>query len=295
MEMRGTTKGPKRPDKARNKKNQPSSLRHCVRRGAIAFSIKCLQILDIWQNKQMISNTKGNVLFIIMIAVALFAALSYAVSNGMRGGGDIVTDKQADIITSEIITYGAAVKEAWAYLINQGCSETEISFQSPEWDSQALYENLNSPSDKSCHIFSENGGGVKWRTWNRLTHDSNYGPVAFKTGDMGGAHAVRGWGTDDRHDLFMKLGASRPDLKNFQNALSVCKSINERSNVPSNPTGFEKLFGVYSGLANYRYTGAFNDSTSPIGSPNVLNSKNAFCATTGNTSSFVIIFPIYLR
>ena len=53
----------------------------------------------------------GNALFLILIAVALFAALSQAITNSSRGGGS-VDREQAEIDASLIVQQGALVKNA---------------------------------------------------------------------------------------------------------------------------------------------------------------------------------------
>ena len=58
-----------------------------------------------------INSQKGSVLVIILVAVALFAALSYTVANMMRGGAEIGSEK-AGIYASEILTYAQSVGEA---------------------------------------------------------------------------------------------------------------------------------------------------------------------------------------
>jgi hypothetical protein len=45
---------------------------------------------------------------------------------------------------------------------SNGCSPEEISFESSNWSPASLYDNANAPSDKSCHVFDFNGGGIPW-------------------------------------------------------------------------------------------------------------------------------------
>jgi type II secretory pathway pseudopilin PulG len=77
----------------------------------------------------------GNILFIILIAVALFAALSYAVTQSSRGGSKDASAELLELHTSEIFQYVASVQNALLRLrVVNGCTATEntknmITFQ----------------------------------------------------------------------------------------------------------------------------------------------------------------------
>lgn len=103
---------------------------------------------------------RGSVFFYVLLAIALFAALTYAVSRDKGGSTNIFTDKQAKLAAQEIIEYGNTVANAVQKLRLRGCTDTQISFEN---DIVAGYTNPNAPSDKSCHVFDINGGSIQFQ------------------------------------------------------------------------------------------------------------------------------------
>lgn len=74
---------------------------------------------------------KGNVLFLILIAVALFAALSYAVTQSSRSGGD--ASKETNVINTAALTqYPNSVRTAVLRMIIGGIDPLDIYFNKPD-------------------------------------------------------------------------------------------------------------------------------------------------------------------
>ena len=98
----------------------------------------------------------GNALFLILIAVALFAALSYAVTQSSRGGGSIEREQQMiDQAVSEQCNASVDYAVNKVKLLN-GCDSSEISYELADGDNP----NPNAPADERCHVFRANGGGT---------------------------------------------------------------------------------------------------------------------------------------
>ncbi len=101
---------------------------------------------------------KGNVLFLILIAVALFAALSYAVTQSTRGGGNANSEKSA-ISIAATLQYSALIKQAILRMkIINKCADTDISFHTSNFP-YTHYEHTPAAPDK-CNIFHPDGGGA---------------------------------------------------------------------------------------------------------------------------------------
>lgn len=101
-------------------------------------------------------NQYGNALFLILIAVALFAALSYAVTNSGRGGGGI--DREQEKIDEAVKNQCESLvahTENKMILFNH-CSDEDISYELPD----GINENPDNPDDTTCFVFHENGGNI---------------------------------------------------------------------------------------------------------------------------------------
>ena len=178
---------------------------------------------------------KGNALFLILIAVALFAALSYAVTNSGRGGSGI-DKEQVAIDASEIIQYAGLIEQAVMRLrLISGCADNEISYwhdhnEDGVEDSLDILYNVNAPTDHSCHVFHPNGGNLNY-----------YFPGSAYIITFNGAAAVDGIGTTctsaECSDLRMivrlaSTSAGVSTAAEIEHGRQLCIEINSRLGLP---------------------------------------------------------------
>lgn len=98
----------------------------------------------------------GNALFLILIAIALFAALSYAVTQSGRGNFNIDREKQMiDQAVSEQCNASVDYAVNKVKILN-GCDSSEISYELAD----GTNANTDAPADERCHVFRANGGGA---------------------------------------------------------------------------------------------------------------------------------------
>jgi hypothetical protein len=109
----------------------------------------------------------GNVLFLILIAVALFAALSYAVTQSSRsGGGDANTEKNL-ISSAQLTQYPAGIRTSIVRMLINGVDVNDLLFNTPAdfGDGNPIDDVSTAPADvKMVHdaVFHPSGGGATY-------------------------------------------------------------------------------------------------------------------------------------
>jgi hypothetical protein len=170
---------------------------------------------------------RGNVFWYIMVAIALFAALSYAVSQSNRGSVAAMSEEQARLAATEILDYASALSTATAQLRLRGFKDTEVSYENPV---VAGYANPVC-TDGACRIFSPEGGGVAYKApvteWLDSSHaaDPGYGAWIFS-----GDNEVDRIGTDGATAANKELIAFLPYVKK-----ALCLELNRKTGV-TNPS-----------------------------------------------------------
>lgn len=112
------------------------------------------------QGKQLKQNEyrkseQGNVLFLILIAVALFAALSYAVTQSTRSGGGSAEKEKSVLSGASLVQYPAALRTSLIRMILNGTSVDNLEFNVP-----SDFGNLTS---NAVGVFHPDGGAAVYQ------------------------------------------------------------------------------------------------------------------------------------
>lgn len=213
----------------------------------------------------------GSVLFLILIAVVLVAALSWAVSRGSQSSVGQISKEQAGFAAREIISYGNTLTDSVQKLKLRGCNDSEIHFGNDIWSEAggALIHPAGSGPDH-CKIFAIGGGGAQAVTMEPHTaHDGVSTGTGTKRGHMTIYQArVEGIGSAGSADIFLHFPFVRQD---------VCVEINNLLGI-KNPAG-QPPVGELSGFI--RFNGTFNDTHS-LSVPESLQGRPSFCVDTGD-------------
>lgn len=106
----------------------------------------------------------GNVLFLILIAVALFAALSYAVTQSSRSGSSDASSERGVISSAQITQYPAAIRTSVLRMIIGGVGADELYFNAPAdfGAGNPIDDTDGDTTDENRSVFHPSGGGAPY-------------------------------------------------------------------------------------------------------------------------------------
>jgi hypothetical protein len=223
----------------------------------------------------MRNNQSGNVLFIVLIAVALLASLSFAVSRGGRGNVDALSGERARLLATDIIEYSNLIGNAVAQIRLRGFPDEQISFEN-----NVLSGLVNGNcADAQCEIFS--GGGISYILPPSEVMDSSASPdnrwhflADNEIQDVGST-----CGADTCADLLLVLD----ELK-----LSVCQQLNKLLGVTdldvAPPTDAD--VGVVEFVGSYGYSETIGDSDA------VLAGKRSACFLKSTVPAEYVFYKV---
>lgn len=174
---------------------------------------------------------RGNALFLILIAVALLAALSYAITTSGRGTTDVKRE-QSILEAANLIQFAGEVEVAINRLkLINGCTDTQISFANTVYLSttnaisspEGNYP--GAPADKHCHLFAPAGAGLTAKTFPKLAvSPQTFGGLTSGHGSLNFG-AVNGVGTSEA-DLILAF----PHISQ-QACIDILKRVQPAANI----------------------------------------------------------------
>ncbi len=102
---------------------------------------------------------RGNVFFIILIGIVMFAALMFTFTRGVRQGTESMSGREAELAASDIVAYGQQMQRAVERILGRSISEADLSF------ANAVDTNYTNPDcgDNRCLVFHTEGGAATWK------------------------------------------------------------------------------------------------------------------------------------
>lgn len=203
---------------------------------------------------------RGSAFFLILIGIALFAGLSYAVFNGSRQSASGLTRDQARVAANEIASYANTIQNAFQKLRLRGCQLNQLSVRDTNELSWSTYTNSSAPADGSCSIYHLSGGAVV----NQRPQENWFVPEASnKFWSYNARIAVGGVGSEDAELLFVASGLQK----------ELCVALNGIYGVESVDGDAPPI--IY--FDNLGFNGVFPDPATQEITDEPITGKSGFC------------------
>ncbi len=230
----------------------------------------------------------GNALFLILIAVALFAALSYAVTNSGRGGGGIDRE-QNEILAAQLLNQAAAMRTQYQRLQIIG-----------QYD-QILFNDTTENTNGTCYtgdqttagcltvgLFAPNDG-ISIPNW-----DDRMSDPAFSADNC-----VWVWNSRRLYIDGTDVGTAAPDELFYASNLTegLYRAINQKYNGNADILEYNSSASSTAGVAvqYLNKDGSFTTLTAVPNSNLGLDVPNLGCSRTQGGTNYLAVFVLQER
>ncbi len=163
-------------------------------------------------------SSRGNILFLILLAVVLFAALSYAVTSSLRGGGKDASDETIQTGAASALSYLNLVKnEVQRLMLVNGCTLDNLDWRNSKYlKYNGTIPNASAPNvaKSGCAVFDTQGGPVTTQEFSKYEEPgysaANAGANLLKSG-----HFSIGWVS------MVGQGTTRSDIGMYTEGMST--------------------------------------------------------------------------
>lgn len=199
----------------------------------------------------------GNVFFYILVAVALIAALSYAVANSGRGNIQQLGEEKARLYATEIIEYANGMASAVAQLRLRGVPVDSLCFDHARWG-MADYDHAGC-ADTRNRLFHPDGAGLIWAMAPEQAMDSSAMPDnlwhIYSSNEIQNTGTTSG--TAESADLLLMVD---------ELSLEVCRQINGLLGVtdPDTDPPVDTEYGTLAFAGSFTYAATIGDEDAAL-------------------------------
>jgi hypothetical protein len=233
----------------------------------------------------------GNIFFIILVAVALFAALSFAISQGMRGSSASVSKEQSQLYASELITFAKSLESAVQRLQARGVSENDLCFDIDDYPGgDTMYEHASCANTRN-RVFHPDGGGIFYKAF---TGQDGFSIASER---INGGNKVENVGTTCGPAACTELLYVVRMNDTAEGSLEICNAINAELGIVASAPPIDTAINTA-----HAFTGTFNATAAGTTiadsgqAPELLGKKTGCIQeTTGGGDDYVFYHVLIAR
>lgn len=234
--------------------------------------------------------TGGNVLFLILIAVALFAALSYVVLGSSRTGGGSAGKERAELEAAALLHYPLAIKTAVMRMVLDGKDVHNIRTLFEYHPGHSLWSQIQGLDSEYLNnlVFHPQGGGVAYQEIPKdvFLENSDTAPYPRNWLWFNVETHIPGVGSEEPEEIIMLYGI-KPE---------ICAALNKKAGIYYSTNGSAEC-NISSAAP---VIGVCGDnswcSTYSSGCEHVIDGHPVFCAKLlQNADVYAIVYTLLER